>query len=181
LPATIWLSLIWLGICRSRRTVDTVNFAAEYDVDGGKHDGLAENVTFEVRTSLATRKKITRSFTHPGVLFARDVLPELRQRRTLGEIATLLGVSRQQLHRVLTGQSAITPDLAARLGKLCGNGADLWLCLQATYDALKTGPAPFGRGMRGHLRPADRRSTPLTEAFQASDRGSSSAGPIYRR
>jgi addiction module HigA family antidote len=84
---------------------------------------------------LVDRKKITRSPTHPGVLFARDILPELRQRRTVGEIATLLGVSRQQLHRVLTGRSAITPDLAARLGKLCGNGADLWLRLQATYDA----------------------------------------------
>ncbi len=81
------------------------------------------------------RKKITHPPTHPGVLFERDILPELRQRRTLGEIATLLGISRQQLHRVLTGHSAITADLAARLGKLCGNGADLWLTLQARYDA----------------------------------------------
>jgi len=47
------------------------------------------------------RKKITRPPTHPGVLFERDILPELtRPRRTIGEIATLLGVSRQTLHRV---------------------------------------------------------------------------------
>jgi addiction module HigA family antidote len=82
------------------------------------------------------RKKITRPPTHPGVLFERDILPELkRQRCTVGEIAALLGVSRQTLHRVMSGAAAISPDMAARLGKLCGNGADLWLTLQARYDA----------------------------------------------
>ena len=34
-----------------------------------------------------------------------------------------------------TGEIAISPDMAARLGKLCGNGAGLWLRLQANYDA----------------------------------------------
>ena len=72
------------------------------------------------------------------MLFERDILPEItRQRRTIGEIATLHGVSRQSLHRVMTGETAITPNMAARLGKLCGNGADLWLTLQARYDAWK--------------------------------------------
>ncbi|MGH7986128.1 MAG: HigA family addiction module antitoxin [Candidatus Binataceae bacterium] len=79
------------------------------------------------------RKKITRSPTHPGILFERDILPELG-RRTIGEIADLLGVSRQTLHRVMAGDSSISPDMAVRLGKLCGNGPDLWLTLQARYD-----------------------------------------------
>ncbi len=35
----------------------------------------------------------------------------------------------------MAGQSAITPDMAVRLGKLCGNGPDLWLNLQGRYDA----------------------------------------------
>jgi antitoxin HigA-1 len=56
-------------------------------------------------------------------------------RRTIGEIATLLGVSRQTLHRIMAGETAVTPDMAVRLGKLCGNGPDLWLRMQATYDA----------------------------------------------
>ncbi|SRR6266852_3334194 len=82
------------------------------------------------------RDKIRRGPVHPGVFFERNILPEFRrQRRTIGEIATLLDVSRQALHRVITGQSAVTPDMAARLGKLCGNGLDLWLNLQARYDA----------------------------------------------
>jgi antitoxin HigA-1 len=83
------------------------------------------------------RKRITRPPVHPGVLFARDILPSLG-RRTIGEIATLLNVSRQSLHRVMAGQSAVSPDMAVRLGKLCGNGPDLWLALQARYDAWES-------------------------------------------
>ena len=83
---------------------------------------------------IVDRSKITRPPTHPGVLFQRDILPELG-RRTIGEIATLLGVSRQTLHHVMAGKSSVTPEMAVRLGKLCGNGPDLWLRLQATYSA----------------------------------------------
>src|ERR1700751_2808140 len=82
------------------------------------------------------REKIRRPPVHPGVFFERNILPEFRrQRRTIGEIATLLDVSRQALHRVMAGQAAVTPDMAVRLGKLCGNGPDLRLNLQARYDA----------------------------------------------
>ena len=35
----------------------------------------------------------------------------------------------------MAGRSAITADMAVRLGKLCGNGPDLWLNLQARFDA----------------------------------------------
>jgi antitoxin HigA-1 len=35
----------------------------------------------------------------------------------------------------MSGEQPITPDPAVRLGKLCGNGPDLWLNLQARYDA----------------------------------------------
>ena len=80
--------------------------------------------------------KITAAPTHPGVLFCEDVLPELDGgRRTKGEIATLLGVTRQTLYRVLAGRTAVTPEMAVRLGKLCGNGPELWLNMQAHYDA----------------------------------------------
>src|ERR1700685_4460209 len=91
------------------------------------------------------RQKITRLPTHPGVLFERDILPELRRRhRTIGEIATLLGVSRQTLHRVMAGDISISSEMAVRLGKLCGNGPGIWIRLQGRYDtweaARRLGP-----------------------------------------
>lgn len=78
--------------------------------------------------------KITRAPAHPGIMFERTFLPGLG-RRTIGEIAMLLGVSRQTLHRLMAGRIAISPDMAVRLGKLCGNGPRIWLGLQARYDA----------------------------------------------
>jgi antitoxin HigA-1 len=79
-------------------------------------------------------KKITRAPVHPGVIFAEEIMPELRERRTVGEIARLLGVSRATLHRLMAGDIAMSPDMAVRVGKLVGNGAGLWLRLQAKYD-----------------------------------------------
>jgi len=69
---------------------------------------------------------------HPGELLREDVLPALG--RTRAEIARLLGISRQTLHAILTERSPVTPEMALRLGKLCGNGPDLWLALQTRYD-----------------------------------------------
>ena len=57
---------------------------------------------------------------HPGELLREEILPVLSRPRV--EIARLLGVSRQALHAVLTERAAVTPDMALRLGKLCGNG-----------------------------------------------------------
>src|ERR1019366_7647558 len=82
------------------------------------------------------REAITSAPTHPGVFFAEDILPALG-RRTIVEIAALLGVSSQKLHRVSSGATAMSPDLAVRLGKLCGNGPELWLNMQARDDALE--------------------------------------------
>jgi addiction module HigA family antidote len=50
------------------------------------------------------------------------------------EIAKLLGVSRQTLYDILEENQPVTPAMALRLGKLCGNGPDLWLNLKKRYD-----------------------------------------------
>ena len=72
---------------------------------------------------------------HPGELLREDVLPSLNRPKT--EIAKLLGVSRQTLHDILEEKQPVTPAMALRIGKLCGNGARLWLNLQRTYDLAK--------------------------------------------
>ena len=69
---------------------------------------------------------------HPGELLREDVFPSLG--RTRVEIARLLGVSRQTLYAVLTERAPVTPEMAFRLGKLCGNGPELWVNLQSRYD-----------------------------------------------
>jgi len=69
---------------------------------------------------------------HPGELLREEILPALDRSKT--EIARLLGVSRQTLYDVLKEKQPVTPVMALRLGKLCGNGPDLWLNLQKRYD-----------------------------------------------
>jgi addiction module HigA family antidote len=69
---------------------------------------------------------------HPGELLREDVLPALSRPKT--EIAKLLGVSRQTLYDIIDEKQPVTPAMALRLGKLCGNGPELWLNLQTAYD-----------------------------------------------
>ncbi len=69
---------------------------------------------------------------HPGELLREDILPALG--RTRVEIARLMGISRQTLHAILTERAPVTPEMALRLGKLCGSGPELWLALQARHD-----------------------------------------------
>src|SRR5215470_3253550 len=69
---------------------------------------------------------------HPGELLREEILPALNRPKT--EIARLLGVSRQTLYDILEERQPVTPAMALRLGKLCGNGPDLWLNLQKRHD-----------------------------------------------
>lgn len=48
--------------------------------------------------------------------------------------AKALGVSRSQLHRVIKGQCAISPEMALRLEKVIGSTVNTWLSVQAAYD-----------------------------------------------
>ena len=70
---------------------------------------------------------------HPGELLRDEILPALGRPKT--EIAKLLGVSRQTLYDVLKEKQPVTPIMALQLGKLYGNGPDLWLNLQKRYDS----------------------------------------------
>lgn len=76
--------------------------------------------------------EIKREPTHPGEIIAEDTLPALKL--SVAEAALKLGVSRQTLYRIVKCQAAVTPDMAIRIGKLCGNGPDIWLNLQRKYD-----------------------------------------------
>jgi addiction module HigA family antidote len=68
---------------------------------------------------------------HPGRLIAAD-LEALGI--TVAEAAKGLGVTRQQLYRVIKGECAITPEMAIRLEKAIGSSAGAWLRMQLAYD-----------------------------------------------
>lgn len=53
---------------------------------------------------------------------------------TVAQGATALGVTRQQLYRVISGRSAISPEMAVRLEQVIGGSADHWLRMQAAHD-----------------------------------------------
>ena len=54
--------------------------------------------------------------------------------RPKAEIARLFGISRQTLYDILAERQPVTPAMALRIGKLCGNGPELWINLQRAFD-----------------------------------------------
>ena len=68
---------------------------------------------------------------HPGAGLKDDI-------KALGlsiaEAAAGLGVTRQQLYRIIRGQSGISPEMALRLEKAIGGTADGWLRMQLSHD-----------------------------------------------
>ncbi len=81
---------------------------------------------------------------HPGELLREDIVPAVG--RSVSDLARLLKVSRQTLHAILREEAPVTPAMALKLGKLCGNGPDLWLSLQTRYDLER-----LSREMRDEL------------------------------
>lgn len=70
--------------------------------------------------------------THPGAILRDDVLPALGL--SVSEAALQLRVSRQMLHAILAERSGVSPEMAVRLGRFCGNGPGLWLRMQVEHD-----------------------------------------------
>ncbi len=68
---------------------------------------------------------------HPGEL-VKACLDELGL--SVAEGARGLGVTRQQLHNVISGRSSVTPEMAVRFEKAFGGSADTWLQMQMNYD-----------------------------------------------
>ena len=76
---------------------------------------------------------------HPGEML-REFLPE---DMTIEKIAGRLGVSRVQLSRVLNGRSAISADMAIRIGLLTRTTPESWLAGQAKWDLWQASRKPL--------------------------------------
>lgn len=68
---------------------------------------------------------------HPGRQI-RSALDAVGMNITDG--AEHLGVTRNTLSRVINGLSGVSPDMALRLNKAFGGGAEIWVRMQASYD-----------------------------------------------
>jgi len=69
---------------------------------------------------------------HPGLSVRHDCIEPLDL--TITEAANVLGVTRQALNNLVNGKSGISPEMAIRLDKAFGGGAETWLRLQMAYD-----------------------------------------------
>ena len=67
---------------------------------------------------------------HPGEVL-REFLP---REMTIEEVASRLGVSRVQLSRVLNGRSAVSADMAIRVGLLTNTTPESWMAAQSKWD-----------------------------------------------
>ena len=69
---------------------------------------------------------------HPGLSVRHDCIEPLDL--TITEAANILGVTRQALNNLVNGKSGISPEMAIRLDKAFGGGAETWLRLQMACD-----------------------------------------------
>lgn len=53
---------------------------------------------------------------------------------SVADFAKALGVTRQQLYRLINGDCGMTAEMAVRLEMAVGGSADFWLRLQMNYD-----------------------------------------------
>lgn len=72
---------------------------------------------------------------HPGAIVRQLCLE--RHNLTVTEGAQVLGVSRQALTNLLSGKAGISPEMALRLDKAFGGGAETWLQRQLVHDLAK--------------------------------------------
>jgi addiction module HigA family antidote len=69
---------------------------------------------------------------HPGLSVRHDCLEPLGLSVTEG--AKVLGVTRQAMNNLVNGKAWISAEMAIRLEKAFGDGAETWLRMQAAYD-----------------------------------------------
>jgi addiction module HigA family antidote len=69
---------------------------------------------------------------HPGLSVRHDCIEPLGL--TITGAAKALGVTRQTLNNLVNGKSGLSAEMAIRLDKAFGGGAETWLRLQVAYD-----------------------------------------------
>lgn len=71
---------------------------------------------------------------HPGMII-QESLDELKV--SLRDFARAMDIAPSTASRLLTGKSALTPEMALRLSIVIGSSPDMWLNLQAAYSLFE--------------------------------------------
>lgn len=90
----------------------------------------SNNIT-EGRMAVLRAAPRKRPPTHPGRIIA-SALDGLGVAPNAA--AKAIGVTAQALGNVIRAKTAMTPNMALRIGTYLGNGPEIWLGLQADYD-----------------------------------------------
>lgn len=69
---------------------------------------------------------------HPGLSVRLDCLEPLGL--SVAEGAKVLGITRQAMNNLVSGKAGISAEMAVRLDKAFGGGAETWLRMQVAYD-----------------------------------------------
>jgi addiction module HigA family antidote len=79
---------------------------------------------------------------------------------SVAKAAVGLGVTRQQLHRVISGTSAISPEMAVRLEAGVGSTADAWRKTRTNFDLaeIRKRAARMNAKRVGSIEPTSQRS-----------------------
>lgn len=87
---------------------------------------------------------------HPGQVLKQDFLEPMgiSQKGLSREI----GISAQQIGRIIMGTRSITADTALRLSRFFGTSAQVWMGLQSSYD-LDKAEDESGRQIRNYIKP----------------------------
>ena len=83
-------------------------------------------------TEYLVERPLVRAPIHPGEILREEILPSLAL--SVPKAAQRLGVSHRELQRVLACTHPVTTEMALRIGKLVGNGPELWLRMQQACD-----------------------------------------------
>lgn len=94
---------------------------------------------------------------HPGLSVRHDCLEPLGL--NVSEAARKLGTSRKQLSDIVNCRSGISPEMAIRLDKAFGGGAETWYRLQSAYE--------LAQAMKRADQIKVERLTPNRDIFQA--------------
>jgi antitoxin HigA-1 len=73
-----------------------------------------------------------KSRTHPGEIIKYDCLEPLGL--SITDAATVLGVTRPTISKLVNGRASVSPEMAIRLSKAFGSTPEFWLRLQLNYD-----------------------------------------------